>query len=183
MEQALQVPSGGDAGMTLDRLVKQWRTFSQGSAYQDDATVLTVTDHSAPPPAELALTCHPETLRLVREFIEAWACYHGLRDDITGLIVLGCDEVMSNICKYAYCSTSAERSACCRIGSDSESVRILIEHHGAGLTNEDFQKLITPPSAGERIGGLGLHVIREVFDSVDFRRETDRSVIELVKRL
>ena len=183
MEQALQVPSGGDAGMTLDRLVKQWRTFSHGAAYQDDATVLTVTDHSTPPPAELALSCHPKTLRFVREFIEAWACYHGLRDDITGVIVLGCDEVMSNICKYAYCATSAERSACCRIGSDSESVRILIEHHGAGLTNEDFQKLITPPSAGERIGGLGLHVIREVFDSVDFRRETDRSVIELVKRL
>lgn len=178
---ALLVPPGSDAGMTLNRLVEQWRTFSHGAAYQDDATVLTVTDHSAPPPCELALTCHPDTLRFVREFIEAWADYHGLRDDVTGLIVLGCDEVMSNICKYAYCSTSAERPACCRIESDARSVRILIEHHGAGLTNEDFTRLVSPPSAGERIGGLGLHVISEIFDRVDFRRETDRSVIELVK--
>ena len=143
--------------------------------------MLTVTDHSTPPPAELALSCHPETLRLVREFIEAWACYHGLRDDITGLIVLGCDEVMSNICKYAYCSTSTERAATCRMESGPDSVRILIEHYGAGITNEDFQKLVAPPSIECRIGGLGLHVISEIFDRVDFRREEGRSVIELVK--
>jgi phosphoserine phosphatase RsbU/P len=180
---ALHVPPGSDAGMTLNRLVEQWRTFSLGATYQDDATVLTVTDHSAPPPRELALTCHPDTLRLVREFIETWADYHGLRDDVTGLLVLGCDEVMSNICKYAYCSTSAERPAYCRIASSADSVHIMIEHHGAGLTNEDFQKLVTPPSTGERIGRLGLHVIREIFDRVDFRLETGRSVIELTKAI
>jgi anti-sigma regulatory factor (Ser/Thr protein kinase) len=117
----------------------------------------------------------------VREFIETWAAYHGIRDDLTGLIVLGCDEVMSNICKYAYCSTSSERPACCRIESDAGSVRVLIEHHGEGITNEDFAKLVVPPSTGQRIGGLGLHVISEIFDRVDFRREEGKSVIELVK--
>lgn len=167
----------------LSHLVEQWRTFAQGANYQDDATVLTITDHSTPPPDELALTCHPDTLRLVREFIETWAAWHGLSDEVTGLLVLGCDEVMSNICKYAYCSTSAERSARCRIESDSSSVRIFIEHHGEGITNEDFEKLVAPPSTGQRIGGLGLHVISEIFDRVDFRREEGKSVIELVKSL
>ena len=60
-------------------------------------------------------------------------------------------------------------------------VRILIEHFGSGITNEDFQKLVTPPSIDRRIGGLGLHVISEIFDQVDFRREDYGSVIELVK--
>ncbi len=180
-EAALQHTNGGDG--FLPHLVEQWRTFAHGASYQDDATVLTLTDHSTPPPAELALTCHPDTLRLVREFIESWAAYHGLRDELTGLIVLGCDEVMSNICKYAYCASSTERPACCRIESDAESIRILIEHHGAGITNADFEQLIAPPSSGQRIGGLGLHVIREIFDRVDFRQEEDKSVIELVKTL
>lgn len=167
----------------LNHLVQQWRTFAHGAAYQDDSTVLTVTDHSTPPPAEVALTCHPDTLRVVREFIETWAAYHGLSDEFTGLIILGCDEVMSNICKYAYCSTSTERSAACRIESDASSVRILIEHRGAGITNEDFQKLVAAPSIEHRIGGLGLHVISEIFDHVDFRREENKSVIELVKSM
>jgi serine phosphatase RsbU (regulator of sigma subunit)/anti-sigma regulatory factor (Ser/Thr protein kinase) len=176
---ALQQAAGRDD--FLGHLVEKWRTFSYGASYQDDATVLTITDHSPPPPSELALACHPDTLRLVREFIEVWAAYHGIRDEFTGLIVLGCDEVMSNICKYAYCSTSSERPACCRIESDAESVRVLIEHHGEGITNEDFAKLVVTPSIGQRIGGLGLHVISEIFDRVDFRREGGKSVIEMVK--
>jgi anti-sigma regulatory factor (Ser/Thr protein kinase) len=176
---AMQHTKGGED--FLSHLVEQWRTFAHAGNYQDDATVLTITDHSTTPPAELALTCHPDTLRLVREFIETWARYHGLLDEFTGLLVLGCDEVMSNICKYAYCSTSTERSACCRIESEVGKVRILIEHYGEGITNEDFEKLVAPPSTGQRIGGLGLHVISEIFDRVDFRREAGKSVIELMK--
>ena len=172
--------SPGDDGF-LNHLVEQWRTFATGANYQDDATVLTLTDLSTPPADQIALTCHPDTLRLVREFIESWSAYHGLDDEFTGLLVLGCDEVMSNICKYAYCSSSNQRAASCRIESAPGLVRILIEHFGSGITNEDFQKLVTPPSIDRRIGGLGLHVISEIFDRVDFRREDYGSVIELVK--
>lgn len=178
---ALRHNNGGEG--FLNHLVAQWRTFAHGASYQDDATILTIADHSIPPPAEIALTCHPDTLRLVREFIETWAAYHGLSDEFTGLLVLGCDEVMSNICKYAYCSTSTERPASCRIASDSASVRILIEHFGSGITNDDFQKLVAPPTIEHRIGGLGLHVISEIFDQADFRREENRSVIELTKSM
>lgn len=172
--------STGSAGF-LNHLVEQWRSFASNASYRDDATVLMITDHSPPPPDEIALTCHPDTLRLVREFIETWSAYHGLSDEVTGLIVLGCDEVMSNICKYAYCTTSTERPASCRMAAGTGSVRILIEHFGTGITNEDFQKLVAPPSIDCRIGGLGLHVISEIFDHVDFRREEGRSVIELTK--
>ena len=172
--------SPGDDGF-LNHLVEQWRTFATGANYQDDATVLTLSDLSTPPADQIALTCHPDTLRLVREFIESWSAYHGLDDEFTGLLVLGCDEVMSNICKYAYCSSSNQRAASCRIESAPGLVRILIEHFGSGITNEDFQKLVTPPSIDRRIGGLGLHVISEIFDRVDFRREDYGSVIELVK--
>lgn len=178
---AMQHTQGGSG--FLQHLVERWRTFALGAAYQDDATVLTITDHSTPAPTEIALTCHPDTLRLVREFVETWSAHHGLCDEFTGLLVLGCDEVMSNICKYAYCATSTERAATCRLESDEGAVHIFIEHYGAGITNEDFQKLVSPPSIDCRIGGLGLHVISEIFDRVDFRREEGRSVIELVKSL
>jgi sigma-B regulation protein RsbU (phosphoserine phosphatase) len=176
---ALQHTSGG-AGF-LNHLVEQWRTFVHNATYQDDATVLTITDHSTSAPPEIALSCHPDTLRRVREFIETWSAYHGLSDEFTGLLVLGCDEVMSNICKYAYCSSSTERAANCRLETAEGEVRIYIEHFGAGITNEDFQKLVAPPTIESRIGGLGLHVISEIFDRVDFRSEEGRSVIELVK--
>ncbi|WP_395735683.1 SpoIIE family protein phosphatase [Prosthecobacter sp.] len=180
---AAAMKPAADGHAFLSHLVRQWRSFARDAVYQDDATVLMITDHSLPPANAIALTCHPDTLRLVREFIESWSAYHGLSDEFTGLLILGCDEVMSNICKYAYCSTSSERAATCRIASTSGSVHILIEHMGEGITNEDFQRLVAPPSIDHRIGGLGLHVISEIFDRTDFRREQDRSVIELVKSM
>lgn len=178
---ALHRARGGDD--FLQGLVDEWRAFAHGAAYQDDATVLTITDHAAPPPAKIDLSCQPETLRLVREFIDSWAAWLALPEAVSGLIVLGCDEVMSNICKYAYCSADGERPACCRVEPAAGSVRIIIEHQGEGLTNEDFEKFAASPSPGRRIGGLGLHAIREIFDHVDFRREGGRSVIELTKKL
>ena len=179
---ALAETDSGDS--SLNRLVERWCGFAQASSYQDDATVLMITDHAAPPPSAISLqTCRPDTLRQVRDFIDAWAVWHALRDDLTGRLVLGCDEVMSNVCKYAYGPDCVERPALCRIESDPDTIHILIEHRGEGITNEDFEKLVSPPAIGERVGGLGLHVIREVFDRVDFRREADRSVIELVKSL
>ncbi len=173
---------GGHGGF-LARLVKSWAAFGHDAAYQDDATVLVVTDHSLPPPEEIVLACQPETLRLVREFIDKWAVWHGVPDDVIGPVVLGCDEVMSNICKYAYCAAVEGRRACCRISSEGGELRVRIEHDGEGITNEDFERLVTPPEPGGRVGGLGLHVIREVFDHVDFCREAGLSVIELVKQL
>lgn len=178
---ALHRARGGDD--FLQGLVDEWRAFAHGAAYQDDATVLTITDHAAPPPAKIDLSCQPETLRLVREFIDSWAAWLALPEAVSGLIVLGCDEVMSNICKYAYCSADGERPACCRVEPAAGSVLIIIEHQGEGLTNEDFEKFAASPSPGRRIGGLGLHAIREIFDHVDFRREGGRSVIELTKKL
>ena len=180
--EALAGTDNGDGCLT--RLVERWRGFAQGSSYQDDATVLMITDHTPPPPTEIFFqTCQPGTLRQVREFIDAWAAWHGLSDDLAGRLVLGCDEVMSNICKYAYGPECSERPALCRFDSDADAIRIVIEHRGEGITNEDIEKLVSPPSIAERVGGLGLHVIGEVFDRVDFRREADRSVIELVKLL
>lgn len=168
----------------LQRLVERWRSFTAGPAHHDDATALLVSYHAAPPADEITLSCQPDNLGLARSFIESWASWLGMPDDVTGLIVLGCDEVMSNLCKYAYCAADGGAEARCRVESHGHSMRILITHHGEGITNEEFARLASQPSAtGERIGGLGLHVIREVFDHVDFRRDEHQSVIELVKSL
>lgn len=168
----------------LQRLVERWRTFTTGPAHHDDATALLVSYHATPPADEITLSCQPDNLGLARSFIESWASWLGMPDDVTGLIVLGCDEVMSNLCKYAYCATEGGAEARCRVESHGHGMRILITHQGEGITNEEFARLASlPSSTGERIGGLGLHVIREVFDHVDFRRDEHQSVIELVKSL
>lgn len=164
----------------LRELVKDWQSHANDPAYQDDATILTVTNHEEPPPAEFAFSCRPEVLVQARNFIEQWAEYSGLDDEAAGLVILGCDEVFNNICQHAYCDTKGNAPASCRVTAKNGSLNIQIHHYGEGISNEDFEKLIAPPSS-DRIGGLGMHVISEVFDKINFRKEPEKSTIELVK--
>ncbi len=165
----------------LQTLAADWRAFANGASYQDDATALVVMDSTPPPPSRLAFTCRAEMLKQARDFIEAWCVFAGLDDKASGLVVLGCDELLGNVCKFAYCDLDGSGPAECEVVLDADALRICIHHCGKGITNEDFERLTLPPSQGERIGGLGNHVIREVFDRVDFHVDESSSVIELVK--
>jgi anti-sigma regulatory factor (Ser/Thr protein kinase) len=132
-----------------------------------------------PPPSCIRFECFPRAFCAGREFVEAWARHAGLEDREVGMVVLGCDEVFSNLSRHAYAARGGPHPVSCHAGIAGGRLSFRIVHSGAGLTNEDYLRLRRPPSCGERIGGLGLHVISEVFDKVDHRREGDEFVIEL----
>ncbi|MEQ1749412.1 MAG: amidase family protein, partial [Prosthecobacter sp.] len=167
----------------LQSLADDWRAFAIESSYQDDATALIVTDNAPSPPESLNFTCRVETLKQARDHIEAWSAHAGLDDTTTGLIVLACDELMGNLCKHAFCETQGAGPAACDVSLEAGALCIRIRHGGKGITNEDFERLTMPPGQGDRIGGLGNHVIRQVFDRVDFRVCPDGSTIELEKKI
>ena len=165
----------------LSNLKADWQAFATGATYQDDTTVLAVTNLAIAPDSEFIFDCKPEATKHGRDFIDSWTSYCNLDKETAGLVILGCDEVFSNVIKHAYCNIDGEAPTVIRAARDNGALRIVIEHRGEGITTEDFEKLIAPPSTGERIGGLGMHVIKEVFDTVDFQKEGDTSTITLVK--
>ncbi len=165
----------------LSNLKADWQSFATGATYQDDTTVLAVTNLAIAPESEFVFDCKQESTKHGRDFIDSWTDYCNLDKETAGLVILGCDEVFSNVIKYAYCNIDGEAPTVIRAEKDNHSLRILIEHRGDGITNEEFERLIAPPSTGERIGGLGMHVIKEVFDTVDFRKVADKCTITLVK--
>jgi anti-sigma regulatory factor (Ser/Thr protein kinase) len=123
-------------------------------------------------PAEaFDFTCCPETISRGRRFIESWAKHGGFDDHDRGLIVLGCDEVMSNIVKHVFRPetgrATGEGPVRCRVRIEDGALKIRIEHGGTGISHEEFARHRDEiPTPGERPGGLGIHVIDEVFDSV-----------------
>lgn len=130
-------------------------------------------------PPRVDFECFPREFCSGREFVEAWARRAGLDDCQIGMVVLGCDEVFSNLSRHAYHEDGKPHPVTCEAGVADGRLRFRIVHRGAGLTNEDYLRLRKGPSCGERVGGLGLHVIGEVFDRVDFRREGGEYVVEL----
>lgn len=178
--EALRKLEENDNREVLQSLREAWQDFAAEASYQDDTTVMTVSYLASPPPKEFHFDCHPETTKRARDFIEAWASHCGLSDEAKGLVVLGCDEVFSNLIKHAHCGEE-KAPTLIRAKKQGNALRITIEHQGKGISNEEFDELMQPPSCEDRIGGLGMYVIKEVFDSVDFRKGDAMCSVTLVK--
>ncbi len=161
----------------LGSLKRAWKSFSVGATYQDDATVLTFEDQTEPPSNAFFFTCRPEILKEARDFVEQWTAFAGMDDKSTGLVVLGCDEVFTNICQHAYEECGP---ATCRVFLSTQGLNIVIEHQGKGIENEAIPEGDMP---GPQIGGRGLFLIRDVFDQVDFSTGESGSTITLLKRI
>ncbi len=131
------------------------------------------------PPSRIDFECLPQSFCSGREFVEAWARHAGLDDAETGLVVLGCDEVFSNLSRHAYRKMCGAHPVSCHARIEDGRLWFRIVHCGEGLTDAEYEKFRQPPSCGERVGGLGLHVIGQVFDRVNHRKEDGKCVIEL----
>lgn len=162
----------------LGSLTAAWRAFSKPGGYQDDTTLVSFESTLAAPATAHEFDCRPETIKGARDFIDEWAAFAGFEDRDVGLIVLACDEVLTNVCRYAYPETCGG-PARCEVALTAERLEIEISHHGDGISNEQLpEPVIGPPT----VGGMGLGVIREVFDETDFSAG-EVSRIRLSKKL
>ena len=92
---------------------------------------------------------------------------------------LAVEELILNIISYAY-----ETPGVCDI-----HFLMLIDDVNVGIVIEDFGKPFNPlekeapdtslPIDQRDIGGLGIHLVRNIFDSMTYRREGDKNVLEL----
>lgn len=110
----------------------------------------------------------------VRDFLHA--C--GLAESETEVLVLAIDEACTNVIRYAYDHK-------CR------PVRLLMEHSADHIciTLRDYGKSCEPEKIKSRAledirpGGVGVHIIREVFDEVTYTPKSRGTELRLVKKL
>jgi len=96
-------------------------------------------------------------------------------------IAIAVDEVFSNIARYAY--RPGVGSVKVRIAVDSD---ITIEFEDSGTPfdplSADAPDLSRP--AGEReVGGLGIFMVRNIMDSTGYRRDGNRNILVIKKKL
>ncbi|MEM7010381.1 MAG: SpoIIE family protein phosphatase [Verrucomicrobiota bacterium] len=160
---AIASNGGGDV---LGKLVQAWREFAAGGVYQDDTTLLTFNSIQTPPPATYQFDSCAQSLKGARDFVDSWTSFAGIAEPNAGLLVLGCDEVFNNLCRYAY-PENCIGPASCAIQLTADHLEITIEHEGEGICNAQLPEgLPTEP----QVGGRGLALIRDFFDDVDFQK-------------
>lgn len=117
--------------------------------------------------------------RLVEDFVQL----NQLPPSIHQALDLSLVEWLTNIISYAY-DDSHERWICVRFSLPPGAVRVEVEDDG-----REFNPLSLPPADTSRplserpIGGLGVHMIRELMDTLEYRRQNGRNILTMTKRL
>ena len=96
---------------------------------------------------------------------------------------LAVEEAVVNVIDYAY-RAGQEGDIEIRIMSDGKTLKTIIIDSGVAFDPTVKEKADTSLSAEDRqIGGLGILLVRELMDAINYERENGKNVLTLIKNI
>jgi sigma-B regulation protein RsbU (phosphoserine phosphatase) len=96
---------------------------------------------------------------------------------------LAVEEAVVNVINYAY-PADTEGDVTVRMMSDGETLQCQIIDSGIPFDPTEKEKADITLSAAERqVGGLGILLVRELMDSINYERSDDKNILTLTKKL
>lgn len=132
--------------------------------------------------AEITLRTELSELTALADFVERFAEDAALPPAAVFQLNLVLEELVTNTINHG------------QVGADGE-IRLRLERHGDVIeadlvdTGAAFDPRTLPPPELDAplehraIGGLGIHLVRQFVDELDYRRENDRNHLRLRKRV
>lgn len=137
---------------------------------------------AARPALVLRLPSRTAWLSLVRDVTQRVAEHAGFDAATSGRLALAVDEATTNAIEHAYAG-AADREVELRIDDRPEELRIDVVDAGRPIDLRSMPRVDLERYKRERrTGGLGVHLMEKIMDSVTFRRLARRNVCRLVKR-
>jgi serine/threonine-protein kinase RsbW len=130
----------------------------------------------------LKVPSRTEFLALVRDVTRRMAELAGFDGKAAEQIALAVDEAATNVIEHAY-RGATDRSFEIRYEDRGKNLEIDVVDEGARVAPESVPKVDLQRYASERrTGGLGIHLMSKIMDSVSFERSGRHNVCRLVKR-
>ena len=171
----------------LERVRDDVRLFTKGAEQSDDLTMLAI--HYVPKQFESTLS---ETLVMkndVREvsrlgaFVKAVTEKLDIEQSLARQLRLAVEEAVVNVIDYAY-PAGQEGEIEVQMMSDGKTLKTVIIDAGVAFDPTAKEKADTTLSAEDRqIGGLGILLVRELMDSINYLRVEGKNVLTLIKKL
>jgi len=128
---------------------------------------------------ELIIEAKVENLDAVQDFIRARIEDYPMK--IQNQIGIAVDEIFSNIANYAYHPKTG--GAAVRIVVDDN---ITIEFEDSGTAYDPLladDPDITLSAEERKIGGLGFFMVKNIMDSVEYRRNGNKNILTIKKKI
>lgn len=120
----------------------------------------------------------PATAVKVAEFLES----QGAPPDVVFAADLAIEELVTNIIKYGYDDT-ASHEILVHLSLPEGNLVIRIEDDGHEFDPFDRPAPdIHAPIEEREIGGLGIHFVKNLLDTCEYRRANDRNIVTLTKK-
>jgi len=108
------------------------------------------------------------------------AAEFGLDAERVTEIGVATEEALVNICNYAYQDQTGDVQVTCMLDDES---RFIIEIEDTGIPF-DVHGLNAPDLTDDiserQVGGLGVFILKELMNDVQYRREDNRNILKLV---
>jgi len=122
------------------------------------------------------------TIPQLNEFIDTVAEEVGLDMSLTMSLNLALEEAVVNVMDYAY-SEGQRGDVDIEVTADQQWLTFVISDTGIAFDPTAKEDVDTTLSAEERpIGGLGIFLVRQLMDVIDYKREGDKNVLTLRKK-
>jgi serine/threonine-protein kinase RsbW len=131
----------------------------------------------------LAISIPSQTgyLSLVREITKRMAEIAGFTEGVPDQLALAVDEATTNAIEHAY-GGDPDREVLLHFEDLGDDFRVEVIDTGAMVDPRSVPRVDLPRYVSERRkGGLGVHLMEKIMDSVTFRRSARRNVCCLVK--
>ena len=171
----------------LKKITENVEGFVKNAEQSDDLTMLVI--RYTPKQFKSTLT---ETLTIKNDVQEVKRISEFLKSSIGKLDVdtslarrlrLAVEEAVVNVIDYAY-PTDTEGDITINMMSDGQTLHFQIIDEGIAFDPTAKQKTDTTLSVEERqIGGLGILLVRELMDSINYERTDGKNILTLIKKI
>jgi serine/threonine-protein kinase RsbW len=132
---------------------------------------------------KIVLSAKLENLQTMLGFIREKAKALGFDDKTINQIQLASEELLVNVINYAYPDINGEIEITC---TPKQNKGLEVEIVDSGIP---FNPLSQPepdtkaPLEKRKIGGLGIHLIRNTMDELNYKRQEGRNIFTFLKNL
>ena len=182
--------SGTTPRPLIENIIQEVHNFVGQAEQSDDLTMLAVqfTKPRAAAPSHIisnSIILHNDIqeVPLMTEFVEKTAEQANLDPSVTMTLTLAIEEAVTNIMKYAYPEGEVGPIEINAIINDG-SLSFTIKDCGTPFDPTQVKKADITLSAEDReIGGLGIHLIRNIMDTVEYHHTSDQNILTLTKNI
>ena len=162
----------------IDFLKQHVSVFADGTEQSDDLTMLflrhgTAQQPGVDPSRRLIMKNEMSEVGRLRAFFFSVCREHGIDDETAKTLNLALEEWVANVINYAYPKGMRGHVEVTADVSD-DVLTLVIKDHGAVFDPTQHEEVDIDAELDERaIGGLGIHLIRTIMDTVEYQRTSD----------